>query len=94
MFMDNDVNILFMSMVRGSYTETQLSVSNELICIFNKHHNNIPTLFRSPMEQHVFGGGAVEQTWLWKMPPKKAYVLVLGIFHKVHCMTTCTEFEG
>ena len=28
-----------------------------------------------------------------KMPPKKAYVLVLGIFHKVHCMTTCTEFE-
>ena len=28
------------------------------------------------------------------MPPKEAYVLVIGIFHKVHCMTTCTEFEG
>ena len=24
---------------------------------------------------------------------KKAHVLVLGIFHKVHCMTTCKEFE-
>ena len=29
-----------------------------------------------------------------KMPPKKAYVLVLGIFHKVHCMATGTKFEG
>ena len=29
-----------------------------------------------------------------KMPPKKAYVLFLGIFNKVYCMTTCTEFEG
>ena len=29
-----------------------------------------------------------------KMPPKKAYVLVLGIFDKVHCMATRKEFEG
>ena len=29
-----------------------------------------------------------------KMPPKKAYVLVLRIFDKVHCMVTCKEFEG
>ena len=29
-----------------------------------------------------------------KMPSNKAYVLVLGILNKDHCMTTCTEFEG
>ena len=29
-----------------------------------------------------------------KMLPKKAYVLDLKIFNKVHCMTTCTKFEG
>ena len=28
-----------------------------------------------------------------KMTPKKAHVLVLGIFYKVHCTTTCKEFE-
>ena len=29
-----------------------------------------------------------------KMPPNKAYVLVLGIFDKAHCIATCKEFEG
>ena len=46
------------------------------------------------MEHPVFGGGGFEQTCLWKNVTKMAYVLVLGIFHKVHCMITCTEFEG
>ena len=47
------------------------------------------------MEHRVFGGSGVEQTWLWEnAAEKKAYVLVLGIFHKVHCMSTCTKFEG
>ena len=27
------------------------------------------------------------------MPPKRAYVLILGILHKVHYMTTCTELK-
>ena len=50
-----------------------------------------PTLFRSPMEHRVFGGGGVEQTWLLENAAEKVYVFVIGIFHKVHCITTCTE---
>ena len=40
----------------------KLSVNNEIICVFNKHHILFPTLFRSPMEHRVFGGGGGEQT--------------------------------
>ena len=36
-------------------------------CVVTKHHTyNILTIFRSPIEHRVFGGGGVEQTWLWK----------------------------
>ena len=61
---------------------------------FYKHHYNIPTLFKSPMEHRVFGGVELSKHGYGKMTPKKAYVLVLGIFRMVHCMTACTEFEG
>ena len=43
------------------------------------------------MEHRVFGGGGVEQTGLWENAAERAYVLVLGVLHKVHYMTT---FEG
>ena len=42
----------------------------------------------------MFGGGGVEQTGLLENSAEMAYVLVLEILHKVHYMTTCTEFEG
>ena len=42
----------------------------------------------------MFGGGGGEQTGLWENAAEKGICLVLGILHKVHYMTTCTEFEG
>ena len=42
----------------------------------------------------MFDGGGGEQTWLGENAAKKAYVLVIGIFDKVHCMAKCKEFEG
>ena len=71
----------------------KLSVNNEIICVFNKHH----ILFRrySDHPWKIVCSVVVELSKhsYWKMPPKNAHVLVLRIFHKVHCMTTCKEFE-
>ena len=72
----------------------KFSVKNEKICVFNKHHIifrrhsdlpwNIVCSVEVGLNKHGYGN----------MPPKKAYVLVFGMFHKVHCMSTCTKFEG
>ena len=42
----------------------------------------------------MFGGVGLSKHGYGETPPEKAYVLVLGIFNKVDCMTTCTELEG
>ena len=72
----------------------KLSLNIDRICIFNKRHIisqhysdhpwNIMCSMRVGLSKHVYG----------KMPPKKAYDLVLGIFNKVHFMTICAQFEG
>ena len=74
----------------------KLSVNTEIICVFNKHH----ILFRrySSIGGDIWKivcsvGVGLSKHGYGKMSPKKAHVLVLGIFHKVHCMTTCKEFE-
>ena len=49
------------------------------------------SIFLHSVHQHlVFGGVGLSKRGYRKMPPKRAYVLVLGIFEKVHCMT-CTK---
>ena len=71
----------------------KLSVNYEIICLFNKHY----ILFRSytdhPWKIVCSVGLGLSKHGYGKMTPKKAHVLVLGIFHTVHCMTTCKEFE-
>ena len=42
---------------------------------------------------HNVLGGWFEQTWLCKMPPKKARCLALGIFNKVHYMSTAQNVK-
>ena len=41
------------------------------ICVFLQTSYTIPTLYRSLMENLVFGGGGVEQTWLWENDAEK-----------------------
>ena len=71
----------------------KLSANYEIICVFNKHH----ILFRR-YSDHLWKivcsvGVGLSKHGYGKMTPKKAHVLVLGIFCEVHCMTTCKEFE-
>ena len=72
----------------------KLSVNNEIICVFNKHHMIFRRYSNHPWNIVCSVGVVLSKHVYGKMPPKKAYVLVLGIFDKVHCMATCKEFEG
>ena len=71
-----------------------LSVKNEIICVFNKNHITFRRYSDHPWNIVCLVGLGLSKHGYGKMPPKKAYVLVRGIFHKVQCMITCTEFEG
>ena len=72
----------------------KISVSNEIICVFNKHHIHVILLHYSDHPWNIVCSVEVglSKQGYGKMPPKKAYVLVLRIVHKVYCMTTCTKF--
>ena len=71
-----------------------LSVNNEKICAFNKHHIIFRRYSDLPWNIVCSVGVGLSKHGYGKMLPKRAYVLILGIFHTVHCMPTCTKFEG
>ena len=71
----------------------KLSVNYEIICVFNKHHILSRRYSDHPRKIVCSVGVELSKHGYGKMTPKKAHVLVLGMFHKVHGMTTCKEFE-
>ena len=72
----------------------ELSVNNEIICVFfNKHHILFRRYSDHPWNIVSSVGVGLSKYSCGKMPPKNAHVLVLGTFHKAHCITTCKKFE-
>ena len=63
------------------------------LCVFNKHHIIFRRYSDHPWKIACSVGVGLSKHGYKKMTPKKAHVLVLGIFNKGHCMTTCKEFE-